>query len=126
MIIAFTVEIAGRLPTGALVEDAIKQVDGETDGYAFYFMINCTHPDHFSNALTDGLWIKRPSGIVANASRCSHEELEDAKVLDAGNTIELGEHLARIRQMFPHINAVGGSCGTGMRHLQSIAKSAIR
>ncbi|MEH6522344.1 homocysteine S-methyltransferase family protein [Sulfitobacter sp.] len=126
MKIAFTVEIAGRLPTGALVEDVIKQVDGETDGYASYFMFNCAHPDHFSKALNDGLWIKRPSSIVANASRCSHEELDEAKVLDAGNTIELGEQLARIRQMFPHINALGGCCGTGMRRLQSIAKSAIR
>ena len=125
MVVAFTVEIDGRLPTGALLEDAIKQVDAETDGWASYFMINCAHPDHFSNVLNDGLWIKRLRGIVANASRCSHAELDDAKVLDAGDPIELGEQLAQIRQRFPHINVLGGCCGTDMRHLQSIANNAI-
>ena len=124
VVVAFTVEIDGRLPTGALLEDAIKQVDVETGNYASYFMINCAHPDHFSNALNDGLWIKRLRGIVANASRCSHAELDDAKVLDAGNPIEFGEQLAQIRQRFPHINVLGGCCGTDMRHLQSIANNA--
>lgn len=124
-VVAFTVEIDGRLPTGASLEDAIKQVDEETDGYASYFMINCAHPDHFSNALNDGVWINRLRGIVANASRCSHAELDDAKVLDSGNPIELGEQLAQIRQNFPHVNVLGGCCGTDMRHLQSIAKNAI-
>ena len=125
VVVAFTVEIDGRLPTGALLEDAIKQADAETDGYASYFMINCAHPDHFSNALNDGSWIKRLRGIVANASRCSHAELDDAKVLDAGNPIELGEQLAQIRQRFPHINVLGGCCGTDMRHLQSIANNSF-
>lgn len=125
VVVAFTVEIDGRLPTGALLEDAIKQVDAETDGWASYFMINCAHPDHFSNVLNDGLWIKRLRGIVANASRCSHAELDDAMVLDAGDPIELGEQLAQIRQRFPHINVLGGCCGTDMRHLQSIATNAI-
>jgi homocysteine S-methyltransferase len=125
VVIAFTVETDGRLPTGALLEDAIRQVDIETGGYASYFMINCAHPDHFSNALNDSLWIERLHGIVANASRCSHAELDDAKVLDAGNPIELGEQLAQIRQRFPHMNVLGGCCGTDMRHLQSIANNAV-
>jgi S-methylmethionine-dependent homocysteine/selenocysteine methylase len=125
VVVAFTVEIDGRLPTGAALEDAIKQVDEETDGYASYFMINCAHPDHFSSVLNDGVWITRLRGIVANASRCSHAELDDANVLDAGNPKELGEQLAQIRQRFPQINVLGGCCGTDMRHLQSIANNAI-
>lgn len=126
VVVAFTVEIDGRLPTGASLEDAIKQVDEETDGYASYFMINCAHPDHFSNALNDPLLaLQRLRGIVANASRCSHAELDNATVLDAGNPIELGEQLAEIRQSFPQINVLGGCCGTDMRHLQSIANNAI-
>jgi homocysteine S-methyltransferase len=125
VVVAFTVEIDGRLPTGASLENAIKQVDEETDGYTSYFMINCAHPDHFSSALNDGSWIKRLRGIVANASRCSHAELDDAKILDAGNPIELGEQLAQIRQGFSHMNVFGGCCGTDMRHLQSIAEQAI-
>lgn len=125
VVVAFTVETDGRLPDGTLLEEAIKYVDAETDAYASYFMINCAHPDHFANVLSDGLWLNRLRGLVANASRCSHAELDNAKVLDAGNPIELGEQLAEIRQRFPHINVLGGCCGTDMRHLQSIANSSI-
>ncbi|MEO9824206.1 MAG: homocysteine S-methyltransferase family protein [Paracoccaceae bacterium] len=120
VVVAFTVEIDGCLPTGAALETAIKEVDDGTDGYASYFMINCAHPDHFANALVDGPRMRRMKGIVANASRCSHAELDNAEVLDAGNPIELGGQLANLRQRFPHITVLGGCCGTDMRHMQSI------
>ncbi|WP_187432324.1 hypothetical protein ROLI_033580 [Roseobacter fucihabitans] len=123
VVVAFTVEVDGRLPTGASLEDAIKEVDDGTDGYASYFMINCAHPDHFANVLVDGPWIRRVRGIVANASRCSHAELDNAEVLDAGDPIELGGQLANLRQRFPHITVFGGCCGTDIRHMQSIAKN---
>ncbi len=55
----------------------------------------------------------------------SQAELADAKILDAGNPIELGEQLAQIRQGLSHMNVFGGCCGTDMRHLQSIAEQAI-
>lgn len=51
VVIAFTVETDGRLPTGSTLEEAISQVDAATDGYAAYFMINCAHPDHFRTVL---------------------------------------------------------------------------
>jgi S-methylmethionine-dependent homocysteine/selenocysteine methylase len=124
VVIAFTVETDGHLPTGASLKDAITQVDVETGGYAAYFMINCAHPDHFANVLTDAPWMHRLRGIVANASRCSHAELDDAEELDDGNPNELGEQLAKIRREFPHINILGGCCGTDMRHLSSIARAA--
>jgi homocysteine S-methyltransferase len=121
VVVAFTVEVDGHLPTGTSLEDAIKAVDNSTEGYASYFMINCAHPDHFADVLVDGPWMRRVRGIVANASRCSHAELDNAEVLDAGDPIELGGQLASLRQRFPHITVLGGCCGTDMRHMQSIA-----
>ncbi|MDG2341007.1 MAG: homocysteine S-methyltransferase family protein, partial [Paracoccaceae bacterium] len=44
VVISFTVETDGRLPTGESLEEAISEVDAATDGYAAYFMINCAHP----------------------------------------------------------------------------------
>jgi S-methylmethionine-dependent homocysteine/selenocysteine methylase len=124
VVIAFTVETDGCLPTGASLEEAITQVDAATGGYAAYFMINCAHPDHFGNVLTDAPWIQRVRGIVANASRCSHAELDEAEELDDGDPNELGQQLAEIRRRFPHINVLGGCCGTDMRHMSSIARAA--
>jgi homocysteine S-methyltransferase len=124
VVIAFTVETNGRLPTGATLAEAILEVDAATDGYAAYFMVNCAHPDHFTTTLTDAPWMQRLRGIVANASRCSHAELDEAKELDDGNPAELARQLSDLRRRFPNILVLGGCCGTDMRHMSHIAKSA--
>lgn len=122
-VIAFTVETNGRLPTGIKLEDAIRTVDAATNSYAAYFMINCAHPDHFASVLSDAPWMKRVRGIVANASRCSHAELDEAEELDEGDPRELAQQLADIKRRFPQIGVLGGCCGTDMRHLAQIAEA---
>lgn len=123
IVVSFTVETDGNLPTGASVEDAIAEVDAATESYASYFMLNCAHPDHFDHVLEDAPWIHRLKGIVANASRCSHAELDEAEQLDAGDPLELGQQLADIQNRLPHINILGGCCGTDMRHIRQIGKA---
>ncbi len=124
VVISFTVETDGRLPTGGSLEHAITEVDAATDGYAAYFMINCAHPEHFSEALEDAPWMQRVRGVIANASRCSHAELDEAEELDDGNPAELGAQLSDIRLRFPHIQVLGGCCGTDMRHMKQIVRAA--
>jgi homocysteine S-methyltransferase len=70
--ISFTVEIDGHLPDEQSLGDAIRSVDALTGGAAAYFMVNCAHPDHFSEQLRDENWARRIRGIRANASRRSH------------------------------------------------------
>ncbi len=123
-VIAFTVETDGRLPTGATLPDAIREVDQATDGYAAYYMINCAHPDHFAALLDGAPWMQRLRGLVANASRCSHAELDEATSLDDGEPQELGQELAALRQRFPQLSVLGGCCGSDMRHLRQIAQAA--
>lgn len=125
VVISVTVETDGRLPTGQTLKSAIEEVDAATDSYAAYYMINCAHPDHFTEILDGRAWMGRLQGIVANASRCSHAELDEATELDAGNPKELGQQLAAIQTAFPHINVLGGCCGTDMRHLEEIAERSV-
>lgn len=122
--ISFTVETNGSLPTGESVADAIERVDEETSGQPAYYMINCAHPDHFSSVLESGATGSRLKGLVVNASRRSHKELNEATELDEGNPQELGRHLAELRAKFPHISVLGGCCGTDPRHLSEIAHRA--
>ena len=124
VVISFTVAIDGTLPTGEALGVAIQRVDAATEGYAEHFMINCAHPDHFTAVLTDAPWIGRLKGIVANASRCSHAELDEAEELDDGNPVELGGQLAEIRNRFPQVFMLGGCCGTDLRHMAEIAQTA--
>lgn len=120
VVISFTVETDGRLPTGESLRNSIETVDHATGGGPIYFMVNCAHPTHFERVLDDGAWVGRIRGIRANASKCSHAELDEAKELDDGDPAELGRQYRAIRRRFGHINVLGGCCGTDHRHIEQI------
>ncbi len=122
VVISFTVETDGQLPSGTPLGEAIERVDAETDGAAAYFMINCAHPTHFADAIEDsGGWLDRLGGVRANASRKSHAELDAAEVLDDGDPAELADEYLAFRSRLPAVNVVGGCCGTDHRHIAAIA-----
>jgi S-methylmethionine-dependent homocysteine/selenocysteine methylase len=122
VVISFTLETDGRLPTGQSLESAIAEVDSATENYAAYFMINCAHPTHFESVLKPGAnWVQRLRGIRANASCRSHAELDAATDLDAGNPAELGRQYADLLKHYPHLTVLGGCCGTDFRHVEAIS-----
>lgn len=127
VVISFTVETDGRLPTGDTLRQAIAAVDGATDAVPAYYMINCAHPTHFSAALAAGEpWVARVRGLRANSSRLSHAELDDSTQLDVGNPVELGLQHRSMRDVHRHINVLGGCCGTDHRHVEQIARACVR
>lgn len=122
VVVSFTVETDGRLPTGPTLREAIQQVDGETDAAAAYFMINCAHPTHFDQVLEPGeRWTERIGALRANSSAKSHAELNDSPTIDEGNPIELGTQYQTLVRQFPHFRVLGGCCGTDHRHIREIA-----
>lgn len=124
VVISFTVETDGRLPSGQSLKEAIEQVDGATGGAPEYYMINCAHPSHFEGALFGGgAWLERIQGIRANASTQSHAELDEAKELDDGNPLEMGKDYRRLKEVLPKMNVFGGCCGTDHRHIEEICKA---
>lgn len=124
VVISFTVETDGRLPAGDTLRTAIEIVDRETGGYPAYYMINCAHPTHFLSSLEhDSDWVRRIAGVRANASRCSHAELDAMTELDDGNPQELGQLYADLRRKMPWLNVLGGCCGTDLRHITAIAEA---
>jgi S-methylmethionine-dependent homocysteine/selenocysteine methylase len=123
VVISFTLETDGRLPTGEALRDAIYFVDHATGNGPAYYMINCAHPTHFEQALDGGAWMMRLRGVRANASRRSHAELAEATDLDDGDPVELGQQYRDLRQRFPHINVLGGCCGTDHRHIEHVCRS---
>ena len=127
VVIAFTVETDGRLPTGQSLRDAIEQVDDATSGSVAYYMINCAHPTHFADALDrDEPWMARIRGLRANASRMSHAELNEAPELDIGDPADLGRRYADLtRDRLKRLNVMGGCCGTDTRHVEQIAAACV-
>ncbi len=120
VVVSFTTETDGRLPTGQALGDAINQTDRETGAAPIYYMVNCAHPDHFSSVL-HGDWLARIGGVRANASRMSHAELDEAEELDDGDPIEFGELHRALVDHLPNFHALGGCCGTDHRHVGAVA-----
>jgi homocysteine S-methyltransferase len=127
VVISFTVEVDGRLPTGQSLGDAISQVDDVTSAYPLYYMINCAHTSHFSGALDDDKpWRQRIRGLRANASSMSHAQLNEAPELDAGDPQALGQDYAALRrEKLRNLNVIGGCCGTDDRHVEQMAIACL-
>ncbi|MEA2825909.1 MAG: hypothetical protein QOG43_348 [Actinomycetota bacterium] len=126
VVISFTVETDGRLPSGESLAEAVVAVDDATGAAPAYYMVNCAHPSHFEDVLAvDEPWVPRIRGLRANASRLSHAELDEAEELDDGDPDELGADYARLRAAHPELTVLGGCCGTDDRHVAAICLACV-
>lgn len=126
VVISFTVETDGNLPSGQPLKDAIETVDKQTNMGPVYYMINCAHPEHFEDKLdSDQSWLSRIKGIRANASTKSHAELDESEVLDDGDPYELGQSYRAFKNNLKQMNVFGGCCGTDHRHIESICHATV-
>ena len=124
VVIAFTVETDGRLPSGTPLAEAIEATDEATGGYPTHYMLNCAHPTHFDHVLAEpGPWTSRLGGLRANASSRSHAELDEAPELDRGDPADLAARYLDLRGALPALQVVGGCCGTDHRHVDAIASA---
>jgi S-methylmethionine-dependent homocysteine/selenocysteine methylase len=124
VVISFTLETDGRLPSEQPLGDAIVETDAATGDGPAYYMINCAHPTHFDDVLDPNeQWARRIRGLRANASTRSHAELDEATELDDGDPEDLGMRYLRLREQLPELNVLGGCCGTDDRHVAQICRA---
>ncbi len=127
VVVSFTTETDGRLPSGQELGAAIEEVDAATGAAPVYYMINCAHPTHFRGAIAAANgWAGRVRGVRANASEKSHAELETATELDAGDPWDLAARCAALREWLPNLTVFGGCCGTDHRHIGALADACVR
>jgi homocysteine S-methyltransferase len=127
VVVSFTVETDGRLPSGQPLHEAIAETEAATDGAALHYGLNCAHPDHFSGALQEApAAFERIELLRANASRASHAELDEAEALDDGDPAELAAQYADLIERHAHLRVLGGCCGTDLRHISAIAEACVR
>lgn len=119
IILSLVVETDGCLADGTGLIEAVEAIDAGTEATALFFMVNCAHPTHFAASMGAH---PRLRGVVANASSCSHAELDEADTLDEGDPLQLGREVAEIAVKNPAVQVIGGCCGTDMRHLEAMAR----
>ena len=121
VVLSFTVDTDGRLPSGMSLADAITSTDSATAGYATHYMVNCAHPAHFDHVLDHAApWVARIGGLRANASQRSHAELDEMVELDEGDPADLAARYVALRSSLPGLRVLGGCCGTDHRHVAAI------
>lgn len=125
VVVSFTVETDGRLPSGEGLREAIEAVDRVSGAYPLYYMVNCAHPEHFDDVLSGGAWLGRIWGLRANSSTKSHAELDAATEIDIGDPEDLGARYSALRAKLPNLVILGGCCGTDHRHLTAISDACM-
>ncbi len=126
VVISFTLETDGKLPSGQSLGEAIRNVDRETANGPLYYMVNCAQPTHFLHTLhREEPWSERIHAVRANASCKSHAELDEAVELDSGDPVDLGKRYGELHKLLPHLHIFCGCCGTDHRHFAEICKNII-
>ena len=115
VVISFTAETDGRLPTGETLGEAIEAVDAATGSASRRTTWSTAHTRPTSSTRLDpeAGWTQRIRGVRANASRLSHAELDEAEELDSGDPRELAQD---------YLDAVRRSC----RSWRCSAAAAVR
>ncbi|KAG5179319.1 putative homocysteine S-methyltransferase [Tribonema minus] len=136
IVISFTVETDGKLPSGATLREAIEAVDAACDSLGpgkrpIGYGINCAHPVHFATTLEAAAeagepWLHRLHALRANASKKSHAELEKCTTLDCGDDVDLATRYKALLPKLPgHFSVLGGCCGTNAQLAKAIAEVCL-
>ena len=121
--LSFMVDAAGRLLSGATLQDAVQAVDEQAgDARPDFYGINCSHPVEFEPALVAGPWLERVRSLRPNASMAEKQALCRIGHLEAGDPELLGVQMAALAQRLRHVDVWGGCCGTWDDHLDAIAR----
>lgn len=121
--ISLSLDSNSKLNSGPSLSDAINSIDNETDGSVDFYMVNCVHPTEYEPAFEDEGWMTRIRGVRPNASAMDKISLCKLGHLEDGDPVELGRQVGSLVKRYPHMDILGGCCGTWDSHLGEIAKN---
>lgn len=125
-IISFMVRKDGCLLDGTPISEAIRMIDGAVTPQPACYMANCIHPSNLRLALTSPMnrnsgYLSRFSGIQANTSALSPEELDQSGTLHQDDPDDLIREMACLHKAFG-FKILGGCCGTDDRFIERLAQ----
>ncbi len=125
-IISFMVRNNGRLIDGTSIHDAIQAVEATVRRKPLTYMANCIHPINLDKALAQEfnrteLVQTHFTGIQANASPLSPEELDGSCEIITSDPLELAEGMIQLHEKYK-LKIFGGCCGTNQYHMEELAR----
>ena len=123
-IISFMIRKDGCLIDGTTLSTAIKLIDEQVNPKPICYMTNCIHPTNLNEALNnnkDKSKLIRFSGIQANASILSPEELNNCEVLQQDDFDNIIDEILLLYNQY-NLKIIGGCCGTNDKFIESLSK----
>jgi S-methylmethionine-dependent homocysteine/selenocysteine methylase len=125
-VISFMIRKDGCLIDGTSLSEAIKRIDDKVSPQPVCYMTNCVHPTNLIAALCNNKnknspQLKRFSGLQANASTLSPEELNNCSILHQGDFDAMIAEML-ILQKHHGLKIFGGCCGTNDVFLDKLSK----
>jgi homocysteine S-methyltransferase len=127
-VLSFVVRPNGTLLDGTPFDEAIERIDGETHRPPANYNVNCVHASVFAAAMRaagsrNPKAARRISGLDANTSAKTPEELDGLAELDTEAPAEFGRNLWSLHAEFG-TTYLGGCCGSSTEHIESLASCA--
>jgi len=128
-IISFMIRKDGCLIDGTTLSEAIKIIDEQVSSKPTCYMTNCIHPTNLIEALNNDKnknspQLKRFSGIQANASILSCEELDNCNILQQDDFNNIIEEMYFLQNHFD-LKIFGGCCGTNDEFIENLSRKII-
>jgi homocysteine S-methyltransferase len=125
-ILSFVIREDGLLLDGMPLEEAIEELDSTLENKPIHYWLNCVHPHVLTKAwekrnLAESVCATRLSGLQANSSNLSPEELEVCRSLQCTPAKILAKAMIEARDLCK-LQILGGCCGTNGRHVAAIGR----
>ncbi len=120
-IVSFVINREGVMLDGHTLTEAMATIDGVLDRAPLGYMVNCAYPSFLKVEQEPAAVLERLLGFQANASSLDHQELNEAVTLKADTVSDWGQRMVSLNRDF-NIPILGGCCGTGVEHLEYLAK----
>ncbi|MEM6581804.1 MAG: homocysteine S-methyltransferase family protein [Pseudomonadota bacterium] len=126
VVVSFTVNTNGCLPTGQGLGAAIAETDHAVDRPPAWYMISCAHPSQLWDVLdASRAWANRIGGICVGTSCSRYAELNKTTNLNRGERFDLAQRYEKLCNQFPNIRVLGGYCGTNPHYIESITSRIV-
>ena len=110
---------------GHSLAEAITTLEDVVEKVPLGFMVNCAYPSFLKVEQEPEMVLDRLLGFQANASSLDHAQLNESATLKADTVSDWGQRMVSFNRDF-NIPILGGCCGTGVEHLEYLARHLSR